>query len=184
MATLSATSASVSTWYDDNFTKQCASADRPAYTRDVDFSSDGSKFGIVTYGFISKPGDLGKTVCDAAALYDANGGTEQSRPLWINYTGGDTLLSIAVTGNVVYVGGHQRWLDNPQGQDSLGPGGVSRPGVGAIDATTGKALPWNPTKERGFGAWELYVTSTGLWVGSDGRYFHGFVRDSIAFCPV
>ena len=35
------------------------------------------------------------------------------RPTWINYTGGDTLHSVAVTGAAVYVQGHQRWLGQP-----------------------------------------------------------------------
>ena len=47
-----------------------------------------------------------------------------AQPTWINWTGGDTLYSVAVTGPAVYVGGHQRWLDNPLGHDSAGPGAV------------------------------------------------------------
>ena len=41
----------------------------------------------------------------------------------------------------------QRWL--PQGSNVPGPGAVSRPGIGAIHPSTGLALSWNPTKERG-----------------------------------
>jgi hypothetical protein len=67
----------------------------------------------------------------------------------------------------VYVGGHQRWLDNPFGSNSCGTGCVPRPGIGAIDPTTGKALSWNPMRTRGVGAKELTLTAAGLWVGSD-----------------
>jgi hypothetical protein len=181
------TTATVSTWYDVNFDKQCSSPSFPAYLRDVDFSPDGSRFGFAATGFVPNTGDLGKTVCDAAALYDAAGTSGTSRPLWINYTGGDTLHSIAITGAVTYVGGHQRWLDNPNGMNSAGPGAWPQTGIGAINTTSGKSREenWNPGKTRGVGAKALYaVFGKGLWVGSDGRMFNGKIRDSIAFCPL
>ena len=83
----------------------------------------------------------------------------------------------------VYVQGHQRWLDNPFGRDSAGPGAVSRPGIGAIDPVTGKATSWNPTKERGVGGKDLYVTSQGLWVGSDTNYIGGEFHPRLALMP-
>ena len=107
-----------------------------------------------------------------------------SRPTSINYTGGDTLLSVAAVGSAVYVGGHQRWLDNPQGRDSAGPGAVSRPRVGAIDPSTGKALAWNPGKTRGVGTAFIYPSESGVWFGSDGLRFAGWIHDSIAFTPL
>ncbi len=77
---------------------------------------------------------------------------------------------MAVSSNAVYVGGHQRWLDNPFGSNSCGSGCVDRPGIGAINPTTGRALSWNPRRTRGIGAKELTLTSAGLWVGSDTGY--------------
>jgi hypothetical protein len=176
--------ATVSSWYDPNFDRQCSSASFPAYLRDVDFAPDGSAFGFVATGYVANSGDLGKTVCDAAALYAADDSPSAS-PRWINYTGGDTLHSLAITGETVYVGGHQRWLDNPYGLNDAGPGAKSRAGIGAISAATGKALDWNPGKTRGIGAKALYpVSGRGLWVGSDGRMFGGEVHDAVAFCPL
>ncbi len=153
----------------------------PAYFRDADWSPDGSYFVLVTTGLVG-PGSL----CDSASRWDDF--TGNSGPRWINKTGGDTLHSVAVTGPAVYVGGHQRWLDNPLGQNSAGPGAVSRPGVAAIDPVSGRALAWNPTRTRGVGAKELYATyapgGAGLWIGSDtellGREYHG----SIGFFPL
>ncbi len=107
-----------------------------------------------------------------------------AKPTWINYTGGDTLHSVAVSGAAVYVQGHQRWLDNPQGADSAGAGAVDRPGIGAIDPATGLALPWNPGKTRAVGGKDMLLTTSGLWVGSDGKYFGGESRPRIAFAPL
>ena len=43
-----------------------------------------------------------------------------------------------------------------------------RPGIGALNPTTGTVLSWDPQRSRNEGAKSLYVTSAGLWVGSDG----------------
>jgi hypothetical protein len=129
-------------------------------------------------------GQIGESICDAAARFNAKPEDSTAAPTWINYTGGDTLHSTAATGAAVYVQGHQRWLDNPEGRDNAGPGAVSRPGIGAIDPVTGLALSWNPTKTRGVGGKDFLATSTGLWVGSDGNLFHHEFRAGIAFCPL
>ncbi len=82
-----------------------------------------------------------------------------------------------MTGSAVYVGGHQRWLDNPYGHDNPGPGAVSRPGIGALNPSTGKALSWNPTRTLGHGVEALVAHPNGLLVGSDteelGKEYHG-----------
>ena len=84
----------------------------------------------------------------------------------------------------MYVQGHQRWLNNPQGRDSAGPGAVSRPGIGAINPSTGLVLPtWNPTKTRGVGGKDLLVTPQGLWVASDSCTIAGETRCRVALLP-
>jgi hypothetical protein len=161
----------------------CAAASLAAYLRDVDFSPDGSYFVVAATGYIPRSGGVGRDICDAAARFETNI-ANPTRPTWINYTGGDTLHSVAAVGSAVYVGGHQRWLDNPLGNNSAGAGSVPREGIGAIDSVTGKALPWNPGKTRGVGTKVIYATPTGVWFGSDGRRFAGAIRDSIAFTPL
>ena len=183
MLDLGPTSATLNPWYYQPLENSCAASSLPAYLRDVDFSPDGSYFVFVSTGFIPKSGGVGRDLCDAAARFETDV-AQPSRPTWINYTGGDTLHSVAVTGAAVYVQGHQRWLDNPFGVDTAGPGAVSRPGIGAIDPTSGKALAWNPGKTRAVGGKDLLVTSSGLWVGSDGTRFAGEYRSRIAFCPL
>lgn len=183
MANLGPAAATVSDWYYQPFDNMCAANSLPAYMRDVDFSPDGSYFVVDSTGFVPKTGGIGRDICDAAARFET-ANLAPLRPTWINYTGGDTLHSVAVTGSVVYVQGHQRWVDNPYGRDNPGPGAQARQGIAALDPLTGKALSWNPGKTRAVGGKDLLATSAGLWVGSDGRRFNGKIRDNLAFLPL
>ena len=176
------TTASVNAWYYPPLRNLCAAASLPDYMRDVDFSPDGSWFAFVSTGYVPQTGGIGRDLCDATARFET-GIASPSRPTWINYTGGDTLHSVAATDVAVYVQGHQRWLNNPYGRDSAGAGAVSRPGIGAINPSTGLALSWNPTKDRGVGGKDLYVTSQGLWVGSDTTRIGGEYHARIALMP-
>jgi hypothetical protein len=170
----------LSTWYAPRFAVDCAARSKLISAQGVDFSPDGSYFVVVSTG-----GPTGTNgVCDAAARFETANVSSTVEPTWINWTGGDTLYSVAITGPAVYVGGHQRWLDNPEGRDSAGPGSVSRPGIGAIDPVTGMALDWNPTKSREHGTMVLYATSGGLWVGSDGERFGHEDHAGIGFAPL
>jgi hypothetical protein len=183
MVRLGRKTANVTNWYYAPLHNKCSGSQAPAYLRDVDFSPDGSYFVIASTGFIPTSGGVGRDLCDAAARFETDIVTPY-RPTWINYTGGDTLHSIAATGAAVYVQGHQRWLDNPWGVNDAGPGAVSREGIGAINPTTGEALSWDPGKSREVGGRELFATPQGLWVGSDGARFSGEYRHGIAFVPL
>lgn len=171
MLDTSGPAAVVTDWYTEAYRPRCVSSFE-TYLRGVDFSPAGDYFVVVTTGRTTSP----RLMCDTAARFETRG-TGKQRPTWVNYTGGDSLYSVAVTGAAVYVGGHQRWMDNPHGREHAGPGAVSRPGIAALDPRTGKAMAWNPTKSRGVGTHALTATSTGLLVGSDttrlGREFHG-----------
>ena len=178
VAWLSSTGATLSGWSTTRYQPTC-SGGTPTYMRGVDISPDGTWFAVVTTGYTYTG-----LLCDTATRWEFGTETSGKQPTWVNYTGGDTLLSVAITGPAVYVGGHQRWLDNPYGRDSAGAGAVSRPGIGAIHPTTGKALAWNPTKERGVGTAELYATERGLWIGSDTSTVAGEYHGKIAFFPL
>ncbi|CAA9380697.1 MAG: FIG00815270: hypothetical protein [uncultured Nocardioides sp.] len=133
--------------------------------RDVDFSPDGSYFVVVTTG--GAPDRNVTSLCDTAARWESNGPPDAVES-WKNCTGGDTLYSVATTGVAIYVGGHQRWLDNCGGKDTATPGSFSAPGIGALDPATGRAIrTWNPGRTRGVGAEELVAAADGLYVGSD-----------------
>lgn len=183
MVNLGATSTTLAEWYYTPLMNRCRDLNVRANLRDVDFSPDGTYFVLVASGYIPTTTDgIGRDICDAAARFETTT-PSPDRPTWINYTGGDTLHSVAVTGKAVYVGGHERWLDNPYGANSAGLGAVPSRGVGAIDPETGLAMNWNPTKTRGVGLKFIYPTTDGIWYGSDGRMFAGQVHDSIAFTP-
>jgi hypothetical protein len=164
----------LSTWATERYATPCSSS-FDTYMRGIDFAPDGSYFVVVTTGAPHGTAQL----CDSAARWESGKTGTGQNPTWVNWTGGDTLLSVSVTGKAVYVGGHQRWQDNPQGHDSAGPGAVSRPGIAALNPTGGKALSWNPTRTRGHGVETLIATSKGLFVGSDtdelGHEYHGRV---------
>ncbi|WP_248962239.1 delta-60 repeat domain-containing protein [Sphaerisporangium perillae] len=165
---------SVTDWHTEAYAAACKEV-FPTYVRGLDFSPDGHYFVIVTTG-----GAKGaRKLCDSAARFETYSRGDAVRPTWVNHTGGDSLYSVAVTGSAVYVGGHQRWLNNPRGSDSAGPGAVARPGIGAIHPTTGKALAWNPTRDRGIGVKAFLAHKGGLLVGSDtthlGHEYHARV---------
>lgn len=168
--------ATLSGWSTTRYQPQCSTG-VPTYMRGVDFAGDGSWFAVVTAGFT-----YSGRLCDTATRWEITNESGNRQPTWVNYTGGDTLLSVAVTGAAVYVGGHQRWLDarDREGQN----GGVPRSGIGAINPTTGRALSWNPGKERGVGTGEIYSTSAGLWIGSDTSTTAGEFHGKIAFFPL
>ncbi len=176
----------VNPWYYQPLSTPCRSTapHKQAYLTDVDFSPDGSYFVLTATGGVPATiEEIGTAVCDAAARFEM-GVAAPAAPTWINYTGGDTLYAVGITGAAVYVQGHNRWLNNPYGQDSAGPGAVERPGLGAIDPATGLALAWNPVKPARAGGKDFLVSSTGLWVGSDSKRFHGEDHYGLAFCPL
>ena len=176
---LSTTPASVANWETDLYAPPCFSNAFDTYMRDVDFSPDGTYFVIAATG-----GPNVGTLCDTAARWNTNATGSGLQPAWVDVTGGDTLSAIAITGSVVYAGGHQRWMNNYYGGDSAGPGAVSRPGISALDPTNGVPFAWNPTKDRGKGVFALYSTNTGLWMGSDTDHTAGLVRKKLVFFPL
>jgi len=186
MASLRKGRAALSAWYYPPLRSRCRTVnpDRQAYLTDVDFAPDGSYFVLVSTGYVpAVPRDIGRTVCDAAARFET-GEFDPRRPTWINYTGGDTLTSVAATTAAVYVQGHNRWLNNPYGEDSAGTGAVDRLGIGAIHPESGRALAWDPDKPAERGGRAFYASATGLWVGSDSMRFGGEAHHGLAFAPL
>lgn len=182
---LAGVSPKVSPWSTDRYEGVCAAAYPDTYIRGIDISPDGTYFVVNTTGAFRG----NTTMCDTAARWElppaATGGGLQ--PTWVNHTGGDTFWAVEVTESAVYVGGHQRWTNNPHpspGGDNDGPGALSRPGIAALDPYSGVPLSWNPTRDRGRGVEALYATDDHLMVGHDTAHFAGLLRQRLALLPV
>jgi PKD repeat protein len=174
-------------WSTLAFSAACSSGSFDSYIRDVQYSTDGTYFVVVATGASGTNTDGTNSSCDTASRYEATGTGTNVRPTWIDYTGRDSLWAVAITGTAVYVGGHQRWLNNSKGSDKASFGAVPRPGVAALDPTNGMPLAWNPGRNpRGAGAYAVLATADGLYVGSDTDYIGNriYQRDRIAFFPL
>ncbi|MEO8105696.1 MAG: PKD domain-containing protein [Actinomycetes bacterium] len=150
----------------------------PTYMRDIDVSPNGKFFLVVTTGSY-RSGQL----CDSAARWDMQGKGTKRVPKWVNYTGGDTLTAVEVTGPIAYLGGHMRWLNNPYKGDAAGSGAWPTEGLAAVDTRNGLPYSWNPGRERGLGVFDFLPTDTMLWSVSDTNSWAGEYRPRLAGFP-
>jgi hypothetical protein len=170
-------------WHTDGYADPCSSSFGPTYMRGVDISADGSFFVVVTTG------GKARSLCDSVARFELGGIGRDIKPTWVDSSGGDSFISVAVTDAAVYVGGHQRWMNNPYNNGTgktatPGIGSVPRPGISALDPVNGLPLSWNPGREpRGIGVFAFLATPEGLWIGSDTDYIGGKYHPRLAFLP-
>jgi Domain of unknown function (DUF5122) beta-propeller len=191
-------------WYYPGFGKSCSAtpagdARRIANLQGVDWSPDGSHFDVTATGKVSLPGDVwhawdtdahnaGSSVCDGVGRFSLRNDNQAE---WINYSGGDSIWTVQDTGSAVYVQGHMRWMDNPDGFASKGIGdrttgapAALRRGVAAINPSTGKAIAsWAPPAPAQAGGKALVATRSGIWWGSDSLTWNGKARHGLAFTP-
>src|SRR5206468_11446710 len=80
-------------WETDRYKPFC-NINYESYVHDVDFSPDGSYFVIGTTG--SYNGQVNVVGCDSTARWETSATGSQLQPTWIDFTGKDTIWSIAV----------------------------------------------------------------------------------------
>ncbi|GLZ62683.1 MULTISPECIES: hypothetical protein [Micromonospora] len=159
-------------WSSDKFVAPCASpATFVHYVQDVKFGGDGSWFVVGTNGGAGWP----SAYCDALVRFETAARGSGQLATWVDFTGNDTITSVEVADNVIYLGGHFRWLNNPNASDKAGNGAIDRLGIAAVTPATGMPVNWNPRRSgsasmpAGTTAWGSSVPV--LWRGSDGLYF-------------
>jgi hypothetical protein len=180
---LGAAAATIANWNTDRFQAACVKASFDSWVRDVAYSPDGSYFVVATTG----GGVDATSLCDTATRWEADATGANVLPTWTAASGGDTLLSVAVSERAVYVGGHMRWMNNPLASNSAMGGAVPRPSLAALDPLSGVPTAWNPGRNpRGYGTTDLYVTPQGLWAGYDQEWIGNqeYKHDRLAFFPL
>jgi hypothetical protein len=207
------TAFALSNWYYNSFAKPCSTTAtrRIANLQGVDWNPNGQYFDVAATGQIPKnkseiwhakpspddPTQSDSTVCDAVGRFAL---TDPRKPVWINYTGGDSVWEVADTGAAVYIQGHFKWVDNADGYASNGIGDTSdgspaarRAGIAALDPVAGRACSptavlatcsWSPAVPTKTGGRALEVTSQGLWAGTDSAKFAAEDHYGIAFAPL
>ncbi|MER7073569.1 PKD domain-containing protein [Terrabacter sp. NPDC000476] len=181
ITTTGATAVVTPDWQTNRYNPYCFNWAFDSYVRGVSYSPDGSYFVVAATG-----GGVANTLCDAAARFETYATGSDIQPTWVSETGGDTMWGTEITDNAVYVGGHQRWGNNPYGSDTPGPGAVPRPGLVALDPVSGRPLQWNPGRNPpGKAVYAVLATSEGLWIGSNTDYVGNFryLRKKIALFP-
>ncbi len=162
----------------------------PFYVRAGAWSPDDKTVYLASTGF--RPWNANslpaRGLCDSASAFAATGSNPAMK--WTNYTGCDSLFSVAADANAAYFGGHERWSQNPNGCDKAGAGAIVAAGMEAVNLGTGHVLVNAKgtglyTRGRGLGADDMLITKAGLWIASDnftGGTMCGGVQDMAGIC--
>ncbi|MGK2875867.1 MAG: PKD domain-containing protein [Nocardioides sp.] len=168
-------------WATTDYAPLCYSWAFDTTMRGLAMSPDGSFFVVTQTG-----GKNANTLCDTAARWETDATGTTQHPTWSNASGGDTMWGVGISDNAVYVGGHSRWLNNPDGSDTAGQGAVGRAGLAALDIDSGLPLKWNPGRNpRGEAIYTVLPTNAGVWIGYDTDWIgnYAYRRQKIAYFP-
>ena len=85
----------------------------------------------------------------------------------------------------VYIGGHNRWNNNPHASTRRSPAPCRGPAWPPSTRSTVARSPGTPAGSRSAGGGRLHATATGLWIGSNTDWIGNFTyqRPKLAFFP-
>ena len=135
---------------------------------------------------------------DTAMAFSMNG-EDNVQPRWISRCF-DSIYSVAISEQAVYIGGHFAWNESPTAPDpwpglddvgygtgqglsgyGLGDAVVNREHLGALNPADGKALEWNPGSNSFEGNKAMEIHQRGLFTGGDATTQGGLNIGRIAF---
>lgn len=169
MIDLGSGSATLDSWHPSIFNDNC-SVKEPFYLQDAAWGPGATTVYAVGTGLhLNGNSSLPLTgPCDAVTAVSATSGTVQ----WQNWTGCDSLFSVATDSTTVYIGGHERWADNANACNKAGTGAVKATGMGGFSLSgtllrNSAGTAGRYSRARGLGADDMLRTSAGLWIASD-----------------
>ncbi len=137
---------------------------------------------------------------DTAVAFDIDGGANME-PRWISRAF-DSIYSVAISEQAVYIGGHFQWNESPTAPDpwpglddvgygtgqglaayALGDAVVRRDHLGALNPADGKALEWYSGSQSFEGNKAMEATPQGLLTGGDTQRQGGSAVGRVAFFP-
>ena len=166
----------------------------------ADIAPDDSYF-VVSSG----SGGDAPPISDTAVRYNLDAASLQNddvQPVW-NSRHFDSIYSVAITEQAVYLGGHFQFIESPEscvaepcypGLENVGYGtgqGLSGYGLGdavvrrdhlaAVSPTNGRALEWYSVSNSFEGDKAMEATPRGLFVGGDGMFKGGVRTGRVGF---
>jgi hypothetical protein len=172
MLNLTGSQAKVTGWHSKEFNNHCQ-ASESFYVRSAAWAPGDATIYVADTGFkpLNWDGTFPLTgLCDASAAFPATAKAVHHE--WINYTGCDSLYSVAADSSTVYVAGHPRWSNNANGCNHKGPGAISDPGLqglrlgGKVKLNTSGTARYTMSRAN---ADDMLITGAGLWIASSNR---------------
>jgi hypothetical protein len=173
MLNLNGTQAALTGWTSAEFSQNC-DVKEAFYVRSAAWSPDDSTVYVADTGYhpINWKGSFPLYgLCDAAAAFPA---TQRSvSHTWVEYTGCDSYYAVGADAGAVYVAGHPRWAENPNGCNNAGSGAVPDPGLQGLNPSNGTVETSGGTPQYSMSranADDMLITSAGLWIASTNRF--------------
>jgi hypothetical protein len=171
---LGSPTATVTGWTSPEFSQHCDTLE-PFYLRAAAWSpTDSTVYTVATgghpYGWVQGTYPMTQ-LCDSTASFSGSESSQHHQ--WIDYTGCNSLYAVAADASTVYVAGHPKYGQNPNGCKTEGPGAVPDAGLqglstsnGNVELNSGGTAMFTMSRAN---ADDMLITSAGLWIASTNR---------------